>query len=135
MDRLETELREALRRKPAPAGFGARLSARLARERTAPSARAPRWSRWPIWAAAATLLLGFGLGLAEHGRRIRERNRAALEETLTALSIAAEQLERAESQAFSRWERLGDGLSRAPSSDQPRLPPELVHSNDTPARR
>lgn len=134
MDQIESELRAALRRKPAPDGFGARLRARLSRAEAVPSARPSRRLAWPIWALAATLVLALGVGFIEHGRRVRERNRAALEQTLTALAIAATQLERAEGQAFSRWERLGDRLSEVPSRDRPRDPPGLVRSIDPRSR-
>jgi hypothetical protein len=118
MQQLENELRAALSRKRAPAHLAARLQARL--PLGAPSRPVPRLvTRW-AWALAATVLLALGGGLLEHERHVRERNRAALEQTLTALSIAATQLERAQSRAFAPalWSRVGEHVAEASADGQ-----------------
>jgi uncharacterized membrane protein YccC len=134
MDQLETELRAALRRKPVPAGFGARLRARLPQAPPAPSKRPASSSAWAVWAVAAALVLALGVGFFQRERRVRDRNRAALEQTLMALSIAAAQLERAEDRAFAGWERLGDRRPEVSSSGVSPAPSRPVHSNEPTAR-
>jgi negative regulator of sigma E activity len=104
MHRLENELRNALRRKPAPSGFAERVQSRVESETPARSSASRRLLIRGNWALAASVVLAvaIGVGYFAHQRRIRSRNDAALHQTLTALSIAAKQLERAETRAFSR---------------------------------
>jgi hypothetical protein len=133
MEETENTLRSALRRKPAPGGFAARVLSRVESD-AGPRARVPvrRRSRGRVWALAAALaMIAAGLGVIELDRRVeRRRNRAALEQTLAALAIAATQLERAQEKAFSSsgWERAAERLSRlsAPAT-APR--PAATHSN------
>ena len=128
MDEMENRLRSALQRKAPPVGFAARV---LARVENGSGSRAPaRWrlSRPVVWAAAGALVLAAGVGSIEHKRRVDRRNRAALAETLTAISLAAAHLERAQEKAFSgaSWGRVGERLSRLA---RPNLDP-ATHSNE-----
>ena len=91
MNHIEDDLKAALRRKPAPPGFAAKVFERI--ENEALHKKAPRgFSRNPFWmAAAASVILAItGTGIYQY--HIRTRNEAALDRTLAALSIAAAQL-------------------------------------------
>lgn len=123
MDEMENRLRGALRRKAAPAGFAARVLSRVEGEAACDPTprreqRRPHWRffRPRVWAVAAALVLATGLGLIENDRRIDRRNRAALAQALSALSLAAEQLERAQDKAFTspRWEDVAKRLASLP---------------------
>jgi len=95
---LENELRQALRRVPAPEGFAERVLARVNEPR-----REPR----PVWwrAVAATLLLGAILGgWGAHEMRRREGERAR-EQVLLALRIAGTQVARAQAEARQHMAR------------------------------
>ena len=113
MNRIEDDLKAALRRKPAPPGFAAKVSERI--ENKALSKRAPRRIFGnPLWmAAAAMILITIGAGVVEYQGHVRARNEAALNRTLTALSIAAVRLDEVEKKAFApeRWERIGRQLT------------------------
>jgi hypothetical protein len=130
MHEMENRLRSALRRKAAPPGFAARVLSRVQSQAGPRAAASSRLSKTRVWAIAATLVITAGIGLIEHERRVDRRNRAALEQTLAALSMAATQLGRAQEKALSAapWERVADRLSRlsvagaAPS-------PTATHSN------
>jgi len=111
---IENDLKTALRRKPAPPGFTAKVLKRI--EDNKFDQRAPRRSMpHKLWAlaAAALILVVVGTGVFQYQQRIRNRNEAALQRTLTALSIAAVQLDRAEREAFDpiQWERLSRQLT------------------------
>jgi hypothetical protein len=83
---LENELREALRREPAPDGFAARV---LGKTRVI-----------PFWRRPATLALAAGLAVAalipsallEHRRREEQRGIEARNQLVTALAITRVQL-------------------------------------------
>lgn len=83
MDELEDQLRSALRRKPAPEGFAARVQARTTRKAT---------SYWR-WAATAMLLVT--VGGASYYEIEQRRGEAAKEKTLLALRITSEKLNHA----------------------------------------
>lgn len=80
MDELENQLRNALKRKPAPDGFANRVQARTTRKTT--------W-HWR-WAAAAMLLVT--VGGASYYEIEQRRGEAAKEKTLLALRITSEKL-------------------------------------------
>src|SRR5438876_8416635 len=96
---LENDLRQALRRVPAPEGFAERVLARVGRPGLSQAAGLrpgrPRWR-----AIAATLLLGAILGGwgARQTMRRREGERAK-EQVLLALRIAGTQVARAQREA------------------------------------
>jgi len=76
-------------------------------------------------------VLALGLGTVQHQRRVEQRHREALEETLTALRIAAFELDRAEQKALSsdRWGQLGQSLAAISEKVQQAPPEGGVHSN------
>jgi hypothetical protein len=135
MPPLDDELRAALGRRPAPDGFADRLAARLARESARQSDARPRpfvpW-RWRLAAAAAVLAM-VAVGIVGERTRVERRNAAALRQTLSALSLAAAQLERAEKKAFApeRWPELAPLRSRGVSHLTPGAP---LHSSDASPR-
>jgi hypothetical protein len=113
MSRLEDDLRSALRRRSAPAGFAARVLAQVETRPAVPAAPKRRIPR-PAWALAAAAVLALGFGMVQHQRQqVEHRRQIALEETLTALRIAAFELDRAEQKALSadRWGQLGESLA------------------------
>jgi hypothetical protein len=115
MNSIEDELKTALRRKPAPPGFTERVFERI--ENDAFDKHSPRRlfpKRYLIAAAAALFMAAAGLGLLGYRHHIQTRNEAALRRTLTALSIVAENLNRAEKIALDpeRWERLNEQLTK-----------------------
>jgi hypothetical protein len=130
MHEMESRLRSALRRRPAPPGFAARVLSRVQNEATPRPATLSRLPKARVWALAAALAIAAGVGLIEHQRRVDRRNRAALDETLAALSMAATQLDRAQEKALASdgWERAAERLSRlsAPATEPP---PASTHSN------
>ena len=85
MDRLEEELKIALERKAPGPGFADRVTRSAGRRRVV-AMPMPRWAM----AAAATVLLGVGGGLAyrEH------RGEVAKEQVMTAMRITAVKLNR-----------------------------------------
>ena len=91
---LENDMRDALRRVPAPEGFAERVMARVGKAERAP-ARAPWWR-----AVAATFLLTAILG-GWGGHELLERRRErqgerAREQVLLALRIAGSKVARAQ---------------------------------------
>ena len=98
MNQLDNDLRQAMRRVPAPEGFAERVLARVNEPR-----REPR----PVWwrAVAATLLLGAILGgWGAHEMRRREGERAR-EQVLLALRIAGTHVARAQHEARDHMAR------------------------------
>jgi hypothetical protein len=128
MHEMESRLRSALKRKAAPPGFAARVLSRVQNE-AGPRAALSRFSRGRVWAVAAALAIAVGAGLIEHERTVDRRNRAALDQTLAALSIAATQLDRAQEKALASapWERVAERLSRLPAAGTD-LSPARAHS-------
>jgi len=129
MHEMESRLRSALKRRAAPPGFAARVLSRVQHE-AGPRVAAPsRLSKARVWAVAAVLAIAVGVGLIENERRVDRRNRAALEQTLAALSIAATQLDRAQEKALASapWERVAERLSRLPAAGTD-LPSAPAHS-------
>jgi hypothetical protein len=124
MNRIEDDLKSALRRKPAPPGFAERVLSRVG-DGAFNKKASRRFILKRFWmAAAATILLATGLGIFIYQRHIQIRNEEALQRTLMALSIAAEQLDRAEKKAFEpkRWERISQYLRSAPIHNEKKLP-------------
>jgi hypothetical protein len=122
MNRIEDDLKAALRHKPAPDGFAAKVLQRI--ENEALGKRAPRrlFSN-PFWraAAAAGILMAAGAGIIGYRQQyIRVRNEAALNRTLAALSIAAGRLDEAEQKIFEpkRWEHIGGTLTEIQSAER-----------------
>lgn len=121
MHRIEDDLKAALRRKPAPPGFAASVLERIEDDEFVRK-NSRRLTRGRLWmlAAAAMAVMMISAIVFEHQRYVRNRNEAALQHTLTAISIAAIQLDRAESRAFEplRWERLGRQVAGLENDDQ-----------------
>ena len=93
---LERDLKQAMRRVPAPEGFAERVMARVgvAAGFSRP-AEAGRYTRWR--AVAATLLLGTILGSwGVHQTIERRRGERARQQVLIALRIAGTQVARAQ---------------------------------------
>ena len=110
MHRIEDDLKAALRRKPAPPGFAARVLRRIEDSKSSrkPSRHFIIGRPW-MFAAAALVLMMVSAGVFEYQRYIRNRNEAAFQNTLTAISIATLELDRARNKAFQpEWlEPLG----------------------------
>ncbi len=121
MDRMENDLKAALRRKPAPQGFTARVLERIERNESVRNItrRFLPGRSWML-AAAALAVMAIGAAVFEYQRYIRNRNEAAFQDTLTAMTIAAAQLNRVESKAFeaARWEQLSKQLTGFEVSDK-----------------
>jgi hypothetical protein len=121
MNPIENDLKSALRRKPAPPGFAAKVFEQI--EGDALSIRAPRrlFSN-PFWrtAAAAVILMAAAAGIIGSRQYIHVRNEEAMNRTLAALSIAAARLDEAEQKAFNpeRWERISRALTEIPSAEK-----------------
>ena len=90
MNRFEDDLKRALRREQAPAGFAGRVLARQA----APAPKARLWFRLR-WAAAAAALAVVLVGAFEFraGQHRRAQGELAKAQVLTALRITADKLE------------------------------------------
>ena len=93
---FENDLKQAMRRVPAPEGFAGRVLARVGVaagfSRPAKTARYPRWR-----AVAATLLLGMILGSwGVHETMERRRGEYARQQVLLALRITGTQVARAQ---------------------------------------
>jgi hypothetical protein len=121
MHRIEDDLKAALRRKPAPPGFAERVLKRI--EDSKSSKKPPRHlviDRPWILAAAALVLMMISAGVFEYQRYIRNRNEAAFQDTLTAISIATLELDRARNKAFQpEWlEPLGRQLADSEINDK-----------------
>lgn len=109
MNRIENDLKAALRRRPAPPGFVDRVLERIENDKhveNTPRRFLPGRS-W-ILVAASLAVMAISAVTFEYQRYVNNRNQEALQHTLTALSIATVQLDRAESRAFEpiRLERL-----------------------------
>jgi hypothetical protein len=121
MQRIEDDLKAALRRKPAPPGFAARVLERIEDNKSLrkPS-RHPIMDRPWILAAAALVLMMISAGVFEYQRYIRNRNEAAFQDTLAAISIATLELDRARNRAFQpEWlEPLGKQLADSEINDK-----------------
>lgn len=91
---LDQELRNALRREPAPDGFAARV---LAKTRVTEIRVTPWWRRPAALALAAALLLAALIpsAVSEYHRRERQRGLEAKEQLMTALSITRVQFQQA----------------------------------------
>ena len=97
---LENDLREAMRRVPAPEGFAERV---LARVNSRP-AEAGRYTWWR--AAAATFLLAAILGgWGAHQTMRRREGERAREQVLLALRIAGTHVARAQAEAREHMAR------------------------------
>jgi hypothetical protein len=114
MHRIEDNLKAAFRRKPAPPGFTQRVLERIEDDKTLRKTprRFLRGRPWML-AAAALVLMMIGTGVFEYRQYIRNRNEAAFQSTLTAISIATLELDRAKNRAFQpEWmEPLGRQLA------------------------
>jgi hypothetical protein len=86
MDRLEEQLRGALARKEPSAGFADRVATAAAADRRVVRMPMPRWAM----AAAATIVLGVGSGLAYR----QHQGEVAKEQVMTAMRITAVKLNR-----------------------------------------
>ena len=96
---LENDLREAMRRVPAPEGFAERVLARV---------KDPQRESRPVWwrAAAATFLLAAILGgWGAHETMRRREGERAREQVLLALRIAGTQVARAQAEARQHMAR------------------------------
>src|ERR1051325_7356279 len=99
MNLLENDLRQAMRRVPAPEGFAERVMSRV---------NAPRRQSHPArWRAiAATLLLGAIIGSwGVHETLERRRGERARDQVLLALRIAGTQVARAQHAAHQAMTR------------------------------
>jgi len=124
MNRIEDDLKAALRRKPAPPGFAAKVFDCVGASSVRKATNKHFLSSQFGLAAAAMLILAIGLGIVSYRRHIEVRNEAALQRTLMALSIAAEQLDKAEKKAFEpkRWEQIGQYLQNIPIQTEKNRP-------------
>jgi hypothetical protein len=117
MNRIEDDLKAALRRKPAPPGFADKI---LDRVNAGVSGERAGRRLWPgrFWMAAAAIAIGC-FGIFSYQQHIQVRNEEALQRTLLGLSVAAEQLSRAEKIAFEpkRWEQISRHLNDLPMQD------------------
>jgi negative regulator of sigma E activity len=102
MNELDDELRNALRREPAPAGFAERVLRRVGEQAAvAEPGQAPRraaWTRGPArLAAAAAIVAAVAGGIQyrsfERARVEREAGEAAKEQVIKALRITASKLQ------------------------------------------
>ena len=91
---LEHELREALRREPAPGGFAARV---LAQTRVTPIRNTPWWRRPATLALAAALILALLIPseISIYRQHEKQRGLAAKEQLMNALAITRVQLQQA----------------------------------------
>lgn len=89
---LENELREALRRESAPAGFADRVLAK--------SRRTPWWRRSATLALAAALIMTVAISSEVAESRLRQQRQAieARDQLIRALSITRVQLRHAQEQ-------------------------------------
>lgn len=121
MNNIEDDLKAALRRKPAPDGFAAKVLERVENE-SARSRIRHRLVFSPLqwFAAAAVIIMAVGAGLIGYQQYVRSRNEAALNRTMAALSIAATQLDEAQKKAFQpdRWDRIQKQLLEIQSGDE-----------------
>ena len=117
MSRLEDELRNALRREEPPAGFEARLMARLAQEPERKTGLA-RWLRLPemrlplmtqvAFAAALCLVVVAGVRY-ERDRRERVEGLAAKAKLMQALRVTGTQLQAVREKVRASADDYSDG--------------------------
>ena len=100
MNDIERELREALRRREPPAGFGQRVAERAARSQ---GYRQRRW-RWIPAAVVAGLLISVG-GVYWHRQREAERTTDQLMQALQITGLKLTLVERAAAKNLDRQER------------------------------
>ncbi len=93
---IEHELKSALRRKPAPAGFATRVLAAVEAERGMPARLAAQAGWWRA-AAAAVLLTAILGGWTAHTVAERRAGEKARKELLLALQITGEKVRYAQS--------------------------------------
>jgi len=115
---LEPDLKRALRRQPAPAGFAERVLSRLpVAERQAPQPHLFRLRL--VWSLAGALLLC--VGFFANQSRIERRNETARQQLVETLTLAGRQIVRAEAKAFtgSAWARMKERVEQieTPASD------------------
>jgi hypothetical protein len=86
---FEEELRQAMRRAPAPADFAGRVLAKVPR-----SAPRPVWRRPLALGLAAGLLMAAAIpmGVSEYKRRERERGLKATKQLMIALRVTSNRL-------------------------------------------
>ena len=115
MNRIEDELKAALSRKPAPPGFASRVMKRIEDRGsyTRNTSLGFMRNRLRILAVAAMAMIVAWIGMFAYQQHVRARNRAALQHTLAAISIAALHLDKAEKKAFETipWDRLSRQLT------------------------
>jgi hypothetical protein len=89
---LDNDLKQVLARRRPPAGFSARVMARIDRESSARTqGSAPRWIPWAV-AAALLLSSSGGVGLyRQHQQRVRAEQ--ARDQLLLALHVTGAQLD------------------------------------------
>jgi hypothetical protein len=121
MNNIEDDLKAALRRRPAPAGFAAKVFERIENESVGRRIhRRLFYSPLRLLAAAAVIIVTVGAGIMGYQQYVRRRNDAALNRTMAALSIAATQLDEAHKKAFQpeRWDRIEEQLLEIQSVDK-----------------
>jgi hypothetical protein len=98
MDRMEDELRSALRREEPDAGFAERVLARVDRDKVQPrrSSWLSDWFRVPVmrYATVAALCTAFVIGIDyQQERRTRVQGEEAKQKLMLALQITSSKLE------------------------------------------
>jgi hypothetical protein len=118
VSRFEADLARALRRRDPPRGLEQGIWARIPRH-VEPAVRPRPWLRGAL-AAAALVVVSFVAGVAYERQARAQRNEAARQQVALTLAVATEQIERAESKAFTvaAWGRLRDRLDRLPQASQ-----------------
>jgi hypothetical protein len=115
MNRLEDELKSALRRVEPPSGFTARVMARVDAQSPRPRRQWPAWlfgTRHFAWAATAALALVVLVGvLLVQNRQERVKAEAAKREVMSALHFAGDKL----NIAMRRAEAIGNQKSESGS--------------------
>lgn len=106
MDRMENDLREALRRKEPPAGFAARV---LAAAESQAARRPSGWNwlrpqmRWAVASLACILILAAGMAIRQQREReMRARGEAAKQQVMLALRITSAKLHVAQAKVTGR---------------------------------
>jgi hypothetical protein len=104
---LDDELRRGLAPVPPPAGFEARVMARIDEEagrRATPPRRPRRWTRWAAAAALVAATLAGAAGYRAHHARV-ERAAHAAAELQAALTMAGTKLAIAQQQVIETGQR------------------------------